>query len=152
LRTPLLLWIPGVEPGLRRDALAENLDLVPTLLDYLGFAAEGGAFDGASLRPVIEEGRAVRRLTFGLQGVARTASDGAHKLILDLASGRAQLFDLRSDPGERTDLSSRRPREAGHLQAALLRWLESREGPAASGESRRRAEELEIRLRALGYL
>jgi arylsulfatase A-like enzyme len=150
LRTPLVLWIPGAETG-RRQALAENLDIVPTLLDYLGLEVSH-RLDGLSLRPVIEREQAVRRISFGLQGVARTATDGSFKVIHDLGSGRAQLFDLRQDPGETTDLLSRRPREAKRLQTALLRWLESREGPATSGESRKKAEELEKRLRALGYL
>lgn len=151
-RTPLLLWIPGVEPGLRRKALAENLDIVPTVLDYLGIPAEGVAFDGASLRPAIEGDRSLHRLVFGLQGVSRTVSDGTHKVIFDLASGHTQLFDLRTDPGERTDLSAQRPGETRRLKTALLRWMERHEGPAAAGQSRRRANELEKRLRALGYL
>jgi arylsulfatase len=147
LRTPFLLRIPGVEPG-RRQALAENLDLVPTLLDYLGLAAEG--LDGTSLRPVIEADRPVHRLSFAMQGVTRVVSDGKRKLTFDLATGRTRLFDLAADPGERSDLVARRPEEARRLQAALLRWMASHEGPA--GESRRKAEELEKRLRALGYL
>jgi len=151
LKTPLLLWIPGVEPGLRRAALAENLDLVPTVLDYLGLAGEGLDFDGSSLRPVIERDQPLHRLSFSLQGVTRTVSDGSYKLIYDLTAGGARLFDLRTDPGERVDLFSRRPAEARRLQAALLRWMESHEGHAAS-ESRRRAEELEKKLRSLGYL
>lgn len=150
MKTPLLLWIPGVEPA-RRRALAENLDIVPTLFDYMGIS-ESQAFDGKSLRPVIEKDQPVRRLSFGLQGVRRIVSDGNHKLTYDLATGHSQLFDLRIDPTEKTDLSSQRPDETRRLQAALLRWLESHEGPAASGESKRRAEELEKKLRALGYL
>lgn len=150
LRTPLLMRIPGVEPGLRRNALADNLDVVPTLLDYLGLPGAGLPFEGLSLRPVIENDRAIRRLSFGLQGLTRTAFDGTHKLTFDLATGRAHLFDLKADPGEKTDLSTRRPEETRRLQAALLRWMETREGPA--GETRRKAEELEKKLRALGYL
>lgn len=149
LRTPLVVRIPGVEPG-RRQALADNLDVVPTLLDYLGLPQGDLAFEGSSLRPVIERDRPIRRLSFGVQGVTRTATDGALKLTFDLATGRARLFDLRSDPGEKDDLSARRPEEARRLQAALLRWMETREGPA--GESRRKAEELEKKLRSLGYL
>lgn len=151
-RTPLLLWIPGGEPGLRRKAMAENLDIVPTVLDYLDISANGIAFDGVSLRPVIDSDRPLHRLVFGLQGVSRTAGDGTHKVIFDLASGHTQIFDLRTDPGERTDLSLKRPGETRRLKAALLRWMERHEGPAASGQSRRRANELEKRLRALGYL
>ncbi len=151
LRTPLVLWIPGVAPG-RRAALAENLDLVPTVLDYLSVPAPGLTLDGVSLRPAIERDAAVHRRSFALQGVSRVVYDGRHKLIFDLAAGGARLFDLASDPGERTDLSSRRPAEARRLEAVVLRWIESREGPTSSGKSRRRAEELEKRLRALGYL
>lgn len=155
LKTPLLVRIPGTGRelrGLRRDALAENLDIVPTVLDYLGISSEGQVFDGASLRPVIEKDGKVRRVSFSLQGVRRTIHDGSWKLTYDLASGGTQLFDLRADPGEQTDLSRRRPEEARRLQEILRRWIESREGPVASGESRRRAEEMEKRLRAVGYL
>ena len=118
MKTPLLLRIPGVEPA-RRGALAENLDIVPTLFDYMGLS-ESQTFDGKSLRPVIEKDRPIRRLSFGLQGVKRIVSDGTHKLTYDLATGSSQLFDLKSDPAEKTDLAARRPEETGRLQAALL--------------------------------
>ena len=155
LRTPLVLWLPDApadQRGARRQALVENLDVVPTLVDYLGLSAEGRGFEGASLRPVIESDRPIRQASLALQGVTRTLCDGTDKLAFDLDSGRAQLFDLAADPGERTDLSAQRPAEARRLQAALLRWIESREGPVASGEAQRRAHEVEKKLRALGYL
>ena len=77
---------------------------------------------------------------------------GTWKLSFDLASGGTALYDLAADPGETTDLSAQHPAQTRHLHEALLRWLESREGPVATGESRRRAEEVEKKLRALGYL
>lgn len=151
LRTPLLLRIPGVEPGRRRKALVDNLDVVPTLLDYLGFSSEGLPFDGASLRPVIEGDRPIHRLSFGNQGDIRTVTDGTHKLSFDLVSKTSKLFDLVTDPGEKADLSSQRPAETRRLETFLQRWLKSREG-ATSRLSRRRAAELERKLHALGYL
>jgi arylsulfatase A-like enzyme len=155
LRTPLVLWLPDApagQRGVRRQALVENLDVVPTVLDYLGVPAADRGFEGMSLRPVIESDRPLRQASLSMQGVTRTLFDGRNKLTLDLDSGRSQLFDLRTDPGERTDLAARRPAEARRLQAALLRWIESREGPVASGEAQRRAHEVEKKLRALGYL
>jgi arylsulfatase len=149
LKTPLVMSLPGARPE-RRQSLADNLDIVPTLLDYLGLPAAGQTFDGKNLRPVIEKDQPIRRLAFGLQGVTRTATDGTLKLTFDLATGRAQLFDLKADSGEKTDLSARRPEDTRRLQYALLRWMETREGSA--GESRRKAEELEKKLKALGYL
>jgi arylsulfatase len=151
LKTPLVIRIPGGQ-GLRRDALAENLDIVPTVFDYLGMTAEDHGFEGASLRPVIENDGKIRRASFGLQGVSRTVQEGSLKLIYDLATGSTKLFDLAKDPGEKTDLATQRSEEAQRLRATLLRWIESREGPVASGESRRRADELEKKLRSLGYL
>lgn len=154
LRTPLVLWLPDAPADQRgvRQALVENLDVVPTLVDYLGLATEGRGFEGSSLRPVIESDRPIRQASMALQGVTRTLCNGGDKLAFDLDSGRARLFDLRADPGEKADLSTQRPEEARRLQAALLRWIESREGPVASGEAQRRAHEVEKKLRALGYL
>jgi arylsulfatase A-like enzyme len=37
LRTPLLMRIPGAASGVRRE-LVDNLDVVPTVLDYLGLS------------------------------------------------------------------------------------------------------------------
>jgi arylsulfatase len=150
LRTPIVLRIPGMEKGLRRQALVDNLDVVPTLLDYLGVSAAGLAFDGASLRPVIETDRAVHRLAFGNQGDVRTVTDGTLKVSLDQATHTVKLFDLAADPGERTDLAAQRPAETRRLEAALLRWMQRREGGA--DVSRRRSAEIERQLHALGYL
>jgi arylsulfatase A-like enzyme len=52
VRTPLLLRIPGLG-GRTVAAPVENLDLVPTLLDYLGLPPAAAA-EGRSLRRVIE--------------------------------------------------------------------------------------------------
>jgi arylsulfatase A-like enzyme len=136
----------------RRQALVDNLDVVPTLLDYLGFRREGLPFDGASLRPVIEGDRPVHRLAFGNQGDTRTVTDGVHKLSFDLASNTARFFDLGADPGEKTDLATKRPEETRRFEAVLLRWMKSHEGGAGSDLARRRAAELEKELHSVGYL
>jgi arylsulfatase len=150
LRTPLVLHIPGVAPGRRRQELADNLDVVPTLLDYLGIPGTGIPFDGTSLRPAIERDQPVHRLEFANQGDIRTVTDGTWKLFFDLASGTARLFDLATDPGEKTDLTAQHPEQSQRLEAVLLRWMKTREGPA--NLSRRRAAELEQKLHAVGYL
>jgi arylsulfatase A-like enzyme len=131
----------------------DNLDVVPTLLDYLGISGAGLPLDGTSLRPVIEKDRPVHRLAFGNQGDTRTVTDGALKLSFDLASNSARLFDLGADPGETTDLAARRLEDTRRFEAVLLRWMKSREGGAEGSDlARRRAAELEKELHSVGYL
>ena len=150
LRTPMVLRIPGMEQGVRRPELVDNLDVVPTLLDYLGISRQGLTLDGTSLRPVIEQDRPIHQLAFGNQGDVRTVTDGSLKVRLDLAANATQLFDLAADPRETTDLAARRPADARRLEGALVRWMRRREG--SSDLSRRRSTEIERQLRALGYL
>ena len=56
-RTPLVLRIPGVEGGRRIRGAVQNLDVVPTVLDFLGVpvpAEVSQRFEGRSLRSDIE--------------------------------------------------------------------------------------------------
>lgn len=149
LATPLLLRLPGLRQGRVREAPVRNLDLVPTLLDYLGIEHDPAAFDGTSLRPVIEEDRPVARYHFSLQGKSRTVSDGRYKLILDLETQEQALFDLRLDPGETRNLAAESAELVEAYGDVLRSWLSRQEGTA---EALRQAEEIEKELKALGYL
>jgi arylsulfatase len=53
LRVPLVLAGPGVPRGLRIRRLAQNADIVPTLVDLAGLGTNA-RFDGDSLRPLFE--------------------------------------------------------------------------------------------------
>ncbi len=168
LHTPLLIRLPGGAPAGHREAEVDNLDVMPTLLDYLGIALPPGepgrpgrpALAGRSLRPIIEgTDRPVQRLHFALQGTVRTVTDGRFKLLVDLAGsgagsgagGGESLYDLAADPGETRDVAEAHPRVASELRRALVNWVEAIEG-ADTAESVRRAREHQRRLKALGYL
>jgi arylsulfatase A-like enzyme len=147
---PLLLKIPGVEPK-TVTVPVQSLDLVPTLVDYLGASTGGATFEGRSLRPEIE-GKGRRDLQFGMQATLRSASDGRFKLIADLAGGAPRLFDLQADPGETKDVLAGQRRAYFGLRDALAHWLGRTEGKGAEDESVRRAREAEQKLRSLGYI
>jgi arylsulfatase A-like enzyme len=152
IRVPLLLKIPGVAAK-TVSRPAQNLDLVPTILDYLGIEA-GSAFEGRSLRAVIEEDSpaAASELQYGMQGALRSASDGRFKLIQDLASGAVSLFDLAADPGETADVLRRERRAYARLRDSLTGWIAHAEGRDAAVASVQKAREAEERLRSLGYI
>ena len=155
IKVPLLLRIPGVgAKAVSRPV--QNLDLVPTLLDYLGIET-GDTFEGRSLRPIIDEDTeedagAADDLQYGIQGALRSASDGRFKLIQDLAAGTFSLFDLAADPGEKVDVLHRERRAYFRLRDALTGWIGRAEGQGTAAESLRKAREAEEKLRSLGYI
>src|SRR3712207_5524666 len=83
IKTPFFLRLPGVGPRVL-DQPVQNLDVVPTLLDYLGIDAQGLTFEGESLRPLIEGTGELDPHQYGMQATLRSAADGRHKLIHDL--------------------------------------------------------------------
>ena len=147
VHVPLLLKIPGVDPRTVTRPV-QSLDLVPTLVDYLGIDLSGGArFEGRSLRGEIE-GKTKEELQFGLQETLRSASDGRFKLIENLAGGTPKLFDLQADPGETRDVLAGQRRAYFTLRDALAGWLARNEGKDAVDASRAAQE----KLRSLGYI
>lgn len=152
LRTPLLLKMPGVRhPGSIAE-LAQNLDIVPTILDYLGIDASAYDLKGKSLRPLIEQSQPAHRYVFGLQRYTRTVTDGRFKLIYNIKTGEVELFDLFRDPGETTNIIFQRPQIAESLTTVLLNWVETAEGEVAVADRVRDAGAVTEKLRALGYL
>jgi len=167
IRTPLLLRVPGAAP--RRVATpVANLDLVPTVLDYvderLPRAAPGSEagsappptpaeLEGASLRALVDGGERTTGdggapVVLSSIGVWRAAGDDRWKLIANLRTGEKKLFDLAADAEETTDVLADNRRAYHRLNDAMEAWLAGVEGAgdAAAGE------EAQKRLKALGYL
>jgi arylsulfatase A-like enzyme len=148
VHVPLLMKLPGRPAGVIETPVA-HVDLLPTLTDWLDLELPPGArgrslleVEDAESRPVFLETKRLRRL----RGVVLNDE----KLILDLASGETQLFDLASDPAEQTDLSQERPDRVRTLRALIEAW----DGGAATVAvpPLELDEEERERLKALGYL
>lgn len=158
IRVPLILRVPGLEARpvapLRVDRPVSNLDLVPTVLDYLGVDASSFSFEGRSLRPLIEGGAAAGDPpVFSVGEHLRSVTDGRFKLIEDLENATpARLFDLAADPGEHRSVLADRRRDYARLAADLEAWLGEHEPGARTERVRRRTDEAIERLRAVGYL
>jgi arylsulfatase A-like enzyme len=147
-RVPFLLRLPGVAPRSIAEPV-ENLDLLPTLLDYLQIAPPPAArFEGRSLRAAIEHPAGARRLVYSAQTDFRSVSDGRFKLIANLRERRFVLHDLERDPHEQRDVRDQHRDEFARLRQALLARVERVEGSARPGAD---AEALRA-LQAVGYL
>jgi len=122
-RVPLIFRFPGVDGGHRFGNAVQNLDIVPTILDYLEIDSEGLDFEGTSLLPLLEGKEPEQIFAFADQLELRSADDGRFHLIFNVEDGTATLFDLSSDPGELFDLFQSDHPEAMRLSDALDGWL-----------------------------
>jgi len=144
---PLLVRIPGIG-GKTVSRPVQNLDLVPTILDYIGVGSKQNRFNGRSLRGEIEGSNVPDELQYGLMGELRSVSDGRFKLIQDLGGKPPALFDLKADPGETRNVLPAERRTYARLRDALASWLARNEGKGVADEAR----EAQKKLRSLGYI
>ncbi len=153
IKVPLAFYFPGQEEGIHIDSLAQNLDIVPTVLDYLSIDYEDYDFDGVSLRPAIENNDVVNTHSFSNQNKYRSIIDSKdYKLIKDISENRSELYNIGKDPLEQKDLVDTNRRKLESLTTDLHEWLIDLEGSIASEESLQEAEKIEEELLALGYL
>jgi arylsulfatase A-like enzyme len=149
---PLIFRFPGIDGGKRISSTVQNLDVVPTVLDYLGIESGGFGLEGVSLRPLIEDREPTQIFAFTDSGKYRAVDDGRFHLILDGANRSVTLFDIRLDPLEQRDLYLDGPPEMEGLGVALDRWLEASGQRARFDEAIAEAKIKIEELRALGYL
>src|SRR5262249_51955753 len=117
IRVPLLVkWPEVVKPASTSDVPVCSIDLRPTLAEIVGRPPEPARLDGVSLlRLLKQQGSLDPRPLFwhyphysnqgGRPGGA--IRDGDDKLIEFYDTGRVELFDLKKDPGESTNLIDR---------------------------------------------
>jgi N-acetylglucosamine-6-sulfatase len=121
-RMPFIVRFPrGIGAGSRTDAIVENVDFAPTLLDFAGVKAPG-AMQGRSFKAICETGRepsgwkqaAYYRYWMHMVHMDNPAHLGLrtkeHKLIYYYGMGRDdrmprtppgwELYDLKKDPQE----------------------------------------------------
>lgn len=151
IKTPLLVRLPpalAAGPPRRIASQAANLDVVPTLLDYLEIPTEPFDLPGESLRAAMEERASDPPPVFAAWRGLRAVLDGRSKLIARERDGRTWLYDIKTDPGETKDLSASDAREVGRLKGHLRAWLARTEAERTAGGEEAAME----RLRNLGYI
>ncbi len=138
VRVPLIVRWPGVTTaGDICRAPVFVVDLYPTLLEIArigGDSSRNAKLDGLSLAPLL------RQPTAGLEREAlyfhyphyypTTTPAGAiragdWKLIEYFEDNRVELYNLRDDLSEASDLAARQPEKAQNLRARLANWRKS---------------------------
>lgn len=156
LRVPLVMRLPGVPPR-RVEAPAQHVDVLPTLLGYLGIEAPPN--DGRNLLAARRRGDDPPDVYTHLDVDGHRAASvmrGHYKLVLPQSPSQGtkpMLFDLDADPGELENLASERPDIVERMLGLLTeRNLADEVESAEEIEDDQLDEDVRRRLRALGYV
>ena len=121
IRMPFIAaWKGRIAPGTVSSVPAIAMDVLPTIAEAIG-AKPPADLEGTSLWPVFGGKTLAERPLFWDRGRQRAVRRGRWKLLLD-AKGTAQLYDLQTDPGEKTDLAKRKPDLVKDLRTLHGRW------------------------------
>jgi len=135
IREPLIVRWPGkVEQGSICSAPVTSTDFFPTMLEMAGIAQRPDLhLDGESLVPLLRQDGTLDRDELywhfpHYHGSGNRPSGairaGDHKLIEWFEDGAVELYNLRDDLGETTDLGEQMPELADELRARLHAWRE----------------------------
>lgn len=139
IRVPFLVAGPGVAAGACSHVRVSATDLLPTLAELAGSreplprSVEGGSFAsllraggaGTMKRPREEFVLHFPHYDKGESGPASALLLGNYKLVRLYETDQRLLFDLSSDPSERTDLATRMPEKAAELDRRLASYLKA---------------------------
>jgi len=167
LHVPMLVHFPGMdvvdgEAAVRCETPVSLIDVLPTLLDYLGATAND--LRGVSLLQLLGEEQSAPRVVsnrlnrmlhhgvgFELRGNTNVAVVTGHwKGIWNIEPDTFELYRTDLDPGETQDLAHSEGERAVRLKAFAQSWFAARATEEEAQQLAVSPEELK-RLRALGY-
>ncbi|QDU95876.1 sulfatase-like hydrolase/transferase [Lignipirellula cremea] len=133
-RVPAIAWQPGsIAPGVS-SIPAITMDLCPTLLELAGLpltqSDTAQPLDGVSLKEHLQKGTALpERTLYWRQGDSAAVRQGDWKLVR-IHGGPCELYDLRQDPAETSNLAASQSFLVRRLTADYQAWEKSVVPPA----------------------
>ena len=139
IRVPCVIEWPAVIRQPRVSEMpASTLDILPTLAEIAGIATGGIKYpiDGASILGHLKGGMRERPRPIPFRYQQRAAwVDHPWKLVATkFRDGTFELYDLRNDPNETTDLAAQQPERVAEMTAALAAWRTSVEKSLAGAD------------------
>lgn len=158
IRVPLILRVPGEVGGQRISERTGTVDIVPTILDFVGVEAPAG-LQGRSLRPLMSGTAGEPDRAYYAESLSpRLSRDFAELRVLMqgprkyIYGPRPELFDVRTDPDELTDLVGVEPEMAQAMEEDLRTFIAAHADRRAADAAHEVSDEARAALEALGYL
>jgi arylsulfatase A-like enzyme len=124
LKVPLIIHEPGrFEDGRRVETLTNQIDILPTVFDLLGYKVTGGHYPGRSL--LFSAPGEDRTLFFSCFDEYRCLASikGDEKYIYFFGNQPEEVYDLASDPLEKNDIANEQStKELKHKRLQVLAW------------------------------
>ena len=113
---------PSLEDGERAKALSSQIDVLPTVLELLGYEVANGEYPGYSLvRPVPKD--RILRFNCITDRKCMASIKGHEKYVYNYDELPDEFFDLSEDPFEQNNLADERDKEELDARRKdLLEW------------------------------
>ena len=122
LRVPLIIHAPGwFEDSTRVEGPANLTDILPTVLEMLGYEVKDGKYPGYSLLHPLPEERTLMFSCFN-KDKCMVSIRGHEKYIHHYGNQPDEFFDLSKDPLEKHNIVNERCKEAGTRRDELFAW------------------------------
>jgi phosphoglycerol transferase MdoB-like AlkP superfamily enzyme len=121
LHIPLLIHDPRRPESRRIEAPVNELDVLPTLADLLGYRIGGGLYPGTSILSAPED-RTLMASCYHEQTCLASMKDG-EKYIYSYGNRGEEYYDLSEDPNEQNNLiADQNKKKIDKLRNDLLAW------------------------------
>jgi lipoteichoic acid synthase len=123
LKIPLIIHAPGwFEDGERVEGLSSQIDVLPTVVEMLGYKVKNGKYPGYSLLHELPEDRKLRFSCIS-NHECLASTKGTEKYIYHYGKRPDEFFDLSKDPFEKQNLISERSKdEIDKRREDLILW------------------------------
>lgn len=147
LRVPLIVDDPDHEPD-KIDEQVSLIDLFPTICDSCGVKTPDEV-QGRNLFDRKDEPVALGTSQRGRRLACRTPE---WKCLWHVKGGKTELYDLRADPGETTDVSGDHPDVVERLRGKMESYREEAAATDTELPEVQESREVRERLKQLGYI
>ncbi|MDN8614571.1 sulfatase-like hydrolase/transferase [Variovorax ginsengisoli] len=122
IHVPAVIYAPGlITPNQRISGSRQQIDVLPTVVELLGYRIENARLPGKSLLSPADPNRRLY-LSSSVDWTFLGVRQGRRKFIYSFDRNPMEVYDLETDPTETHALQNVDPRELASIRNDLLEW------------------------------